>query len=259
MITYQIGKMPGLARFFVFFAVILAGIILSFSNVMGEINPRMQLMARRAAKVDALRNLTEIIYGLRIDAQTTVRNFVIASDTIRTRLSVAIQGAKEIDYSMLPDGMAEVTVEITLGTVETILGQRIQYDQEIIEATGYGVPPGHTAGPAALSSSGNIVKATGNGFGPDDPGLLPAEKSLLGMRAAKIDAIRNLAEEVYQVRITSESIVRDFVVKSDDVRARVDAYVTGARVVSEKGLGDGRYQVEVEIDVEPLRSIVGVR
>ena len=259
MRKYQIGKMSDLVKFFVLFAVMMTAVILSFSNVMGQSNPRMKLMAKRAAKVDALRNLTETIYGLRIDSQTTVRNFVIASDTIRTRLSVAVRGAKEIDYSVAPDGMAEVTVEITLGTVETILGQRIQYDQEIVEATGYGAPPGHTAGSAEISSSGNIVRATGNGFGPDDQNLLPAEKNLLGMRAAKIDAIRNLAEEVYQVRITSESIVRDFVVKSDDVRARVDAYIRGARVVSEKSFNDGRYQVEVEIDIGPLKNIVGVR
>jgi len=130
---------------------------------------------------------------------------------------------------------------------------------EVVEATGYGAPPGHPAESAALSSSGNIVRATGNGFEPDDPSLSPAEKSLLGIRAAKIDAIRNLAEEVYQVRITSKTVVRDFVVKSDDVRARVNTYVKGARVVSEKKLDDGRYQVELEIGVEPLRSIVGVR
>jgi len=41
-------------------------------------------------------------------------------------ISVAIQGAKEIDYITLSDGTAEVTVEITLGTVETILGRKIQ-------------------------------------------------------------------------------------------------------------------------------------
>jgi hypothetical protein len=36
------------------------------------------------------------------------------------------------------------------------------------------------------------------------------------------------------------------------MKARVSAFVRGARVVSERSLGDGSYEVEVEIDTDPL-------
>jgi hypothetical protein len=36
-------------------------------------------------------------------------------------------------------------------------------------------------------------------------------------------------------------------------------FIQGARVISEYQLADGSYEVEVEIDMEPLRRILGVR
>ena len=222
------------------------------------INPRMKLMAHRAAKMDAYRNLLEFVYGLRVDASTTVRDF-IASDLVQSRLSAGIRGARELDYVAHPDGTAEVTVEIELGTLETILGTQIQYDHEIIEATGYGAPPGMPAGGTYAPSSMAVVRSTGYGLEPDEPGLTPPEKDLLGMRAAKVDALRNLVEEINQVQITAESTVRDFAVQNDDIRTRVNALVNGAKVVSEKKLPDGRYEVMVETDIEPVKEIIGIR
>ena len=221
------------------------------------INPRMKLMAHRAAKMDAYRNLLEFVYGLRVDAGTTVRDF-IASDLVQSRLSAGIRGARELDYVAHPDGTAEVTVEIELGTLETILGTRIQYEHEIIEATGYGAPPGMPTGGHAPSSAA-MVQATGYGIEPNEPGLTLPEKDLLGMRAAKVDALRNLVEEIDGVQITAESTVRDFAVQNDDIRTRVNALVNGAKVVSEKKLPDGRYEVKVETDIEPIKEIIGIR
>ena len=71
-------------------------ILLSCSVLDGfaQMDSQTKLMTRRAAKVDALRNLLEIVYGLQIDARTTVRDFVAESDVIRSRLRAAIQGAR---------------------------------------------------------------------------------------------------------------------------------------------------------------------
>jgi hypothetical protein len=217
-----------------------------------------RLMARRAARVDAQRNLTEIIYGLQIDSQTTVRDFVTQSDLIRSRVSAVIQGAEEVDYRELPDGTAEVTMEIILGSVEDILGRRIQYVRRTVQATGYGAPSGETAIPAQPSYSSGLISAKGNGVEPNDPGMSPAERALMAKRAAKLDALRNLAEQVYGVKITSDSYVRDFVLQSDETRSKVHAFVQGARVVSEQQMPDGSYQVELELDMESLKSVLGI-
>jgi len=241
--------------------VLLIGILglTSAMDSVAQSEGQIRLMARRAAKVDALRNLLEIVYGLQIDSRTTVRDFVTQSDVIRSRLSSTIQGAREIDYKVAADGTAEVTVEVTLGAVQDILGRRLRYDQETIEATGYGAPPGPPGAAPSTSFSGNVLRAKGFGVSPSDQDLTPAEKSLLAKRAGKLDALRNLAEQVYGVRISGNTLVKDFVTRSDDIRSRVFSYIQGARVVSELPQPDGSYQVEVEIEIEPLRGLLGIR
>jgi hypothetical protein len=74
-----------------------------------------RLMAERAAKVDAMRNLLEQAYGVTISSSTTVRNFVTENDTIRARVDAFIRGAKVVDTRYLNDGSVEVEMEITLG------------------------------------------------------------------------------------------------------------------------------------------------
>lgn len=246
-----------LMNVFMLSAFLLISVFWDSASAQNEAQRR--LMAKRAAKVDALRNLTEIIYGLQIDSRTTVRDFVTQSDLIRSRVSAVIQGAQEIDYRELPDGTAEVTMEITLGDVEDILGRRIQYSSRTLQATGYGAPSGEAVKPSQPAYSSSSIRASGSGLEPNDPNMSQVEKALMAKRAAKLDALRNLAEQVYGVKITSDSYVRDFVLQSDDTRSRVNTFIQGARVVSEQQMPDGSYQVEVELDIEPLRDILGIR
>lgn len=236
-------------------AVILAGMFFLPAEAGAQMDPQKRLMAKRAAKVDALRNLAETVYGVRISSSTTVRDFVTQSDVVRAKLAAVIQGAREVDYVERPDGTAEVTVEVTLGQVEDILGRRLVYDYQTFTATGYGAPSGAYVEPAPPAPAADYVRAKGYGVEPRDPSMTNAEKALMARRAAKVDALRNLAEQVRGVRITSDSYVRDFIAQSDEMRARVNTFVQGARVVSERQMPDGSYEVEVEADMEPLRRI----
>ncbi|MBA4374225.1 MAG: hypothetical protein C0402_15345 [Thermodesulfovibrio sp.] len=242
---------------YVVLALLLSGVMPVSADA--QLSAQQRLMAKRAAKADALRNLGEMVYGVQINSKTKVRDFITESDTIRARLSTVIQGAREIDYVEKPDGTAEVTVEITLGRVEDILGRRLMYDQQVFTAVGYGAPPGGEPAPgyapAAPAPMNDVIRAKGNGVEPSDPSMSRAEKALMGKRAAKIDALRNLLEQVYGVTVKSKTTVRDFVTQSDDMKARVSAFVRGARVVSERPLGDGSYEVEVEIEMDPLMRI----
>lgn len=241
---------------FVLFWMMAAGPVFEAS---AQSQGQVRLLARRAAKVDALRNLLEVIYGLQIDARTKVRDFATESDVIRARLSATVQGAREIDYKVQPDGTAEVTVEVTLGAVQDILGRRLLYDRETIEAVGYGAPAGPASAAPVTPFSGSVLRAKGFGVPPADQDLTPAEKGLLAKRAGKLDALRNLAEQVYGVRISGNTLVRDFATQSDEIRSRVYSYIQGARVVSEQLQPDGSVQVDVEIEIEPLRALLGVR
>jgi hypothetical protein len=243
---------PGLFVSSLFFVVVA---FFASADVGAQSEPQTRLMAKRAAKVDALRNLAETIYGVRVDSYTTVRDFVTQSDVIKARLNTVIQGAREVDYVERQDGTAEVTVEITLGQVEDILGRRLSYDYQTFTATGYGAPAGASAVTEPLPPAADVVRAKGYGVEPKDASLTPAEKGLMARRAAKVDALRNLAEQVRGVRISSDTLVRDFVTQSDEMKARLSTFMQGARVVSERQMPDGSYEVEVEIEMEPLRRI----
>ena len=70
-----------------------------------------RLMAERAATADAYRNLVEMVNGVQVDAETTVRDFVTESDLIRTRVSGVVKGARRLGK---PKFMSDGTVEITL-------------------------------------------------------------------------------------------------------------------------------------------------
>lgn len=73
-----------------------------------------RLMAERAAKADALRNLLESVKGVRVDAETTVENFTTKSDVVLTRVSGIVKGASVVDKRYLSDGAVEVTVAVNL-------------------------------------------------------------------------------------------------------------------------------------------------
>ncbi|HEX9113706.1 MAG TPA: hypothetical protein VF888_05095 [Nitrospirota bacterium] len=67
-------------------------------------------MAERAAQVVAYRNLLEAVKGVRVDSTTTVENFMVTSDAIKTEVSGIIQGAMVMDKKYMSDGSVEVTV-----------------------------------------------------------------------------------------------------------------------------------------------------
>lgn len=104
----------------------------------------------------------------------------------------------------------------------------------------------------------SIVRAVGYGLAPVEQGLSNAEKNLLGMRAARNDALRNLAEKIDLVLVSARSSVQEEAIISDLVRTRVRALINNAKVVSESKLADGKFQVEVETDLSGLTDPSGL-
>lgn len=75
---------------------------------------RGKLLARRAAIVDAQRNLAEFTKGVQIDAETILENLTVSSDTVRTKVSALIKGAQIIDEGLNPDGSYFVKMRIPM-------------------------------------------------------------------------------------------------------------------------------------------------
>jgi hypothetical protein len=90
------------------------------------------------------------------------------------------------------------------------------------------------------------IRATGSGA-PPPSAISPAQARLMAERAAKLDGYRNLIEQAYGVNISSSSTVRDFVLQNDTIRARVEAFVKGAKIIDTRHLSDGSVEVEMEL------------
>ncbi len=76
-------------------------------------NPSVaRAMAGRAAKADAMRNLVQQIQGARIDAETTVKDYVTESDHIKLEVNSYIRGARVVNQKQMPDGTVEVEMEV---------------------------------------------------------------------------------------------------------------------------------------------------
>ncbi len=69
-------------------------------------------MARRAAVLDAQRNLVGEIQGTQIDSETTVEMAMVKNDTIKSKISGIIKGAHIIAESIEPDGSYKVTMSV---------------------------------------------------------------------------------------------------------------------------------------------------
>ncbi len=78
----------------------------------GKTNARP--MALRAAKLDALRNLLEITKGVQVDSATSVKDFMVESDVINTKVEGLVKGAQVVKTEYMSDGTAEVTLRMPL-------------------------------------------------------------------------------------------------------------------------------------------------
>jgi hypothetical protein len=90
-------------------------------------NFQAKMMAKRAASLDAQRQLAEISKGVQISAGTSVEDFEVTKDIIATRVKGLIKGAFILTESVKPEDntfVAEVTLAICLTNESEICSKR---------------------------------------------------------------------------------------------------------------------------------------
>ncbi|UCG13852.1 MAG: LPP20 family lipoprotein [Deltaproteobacteria bacterium] len=124
-------------------------------------------MARRAALLDARRNLLEITQGVQVDSMTLVRNAVVESDIIRSSVQGFIQNSQPIDTAYMSDGSVEVTVVMSMTGefAEVVLPQRLAGGQGSTPAPVVPPTPGAPT-PGSQIFTGLVVDARGLGTRP---------------------------------------------------------------------------------------------
>lgn len=73
-----------------------------------------RMLARRAAVVDAYRQLAELVKGVNVDSETTVENMMVTSDVTRTKVTALIQGARIVSEQAVEGGGYTVTMEMSV-------------------------------------------------------------------------------------------------------------------------------------------------
>ena len=72
------------------------------ANARNAVQARM--MARRAAVVDAYRQIAEQIAGVQVDAATTVEDMAVSSDVVKTKVDALVQGARIVEEKSIEGG-----------------------------------------------------------------------------------------------------------------------------------------------------------
>jgi len=106
-----------------------------------------------------------------------------------------------------------------------------------------------SSGPGKIDWTVGEVYATGIGV-PPAMATNAAQSRAMTERAAFVVALRNLLEAVKGVRVDSETLVENFMVKSDVIRTRVDGIVKGARIVKKEYLSDGSVEMLVAMSLK---------
>lgn len=244
---------------------------------------KAKLLAKRAAEADAYRKLAEAVYGLQLNSRTYVKDFVTESDEIRGEVDTFIKGVRLGNPTFYEDGSAEVPAEVTVAKViETLReahkrhykGDSIKtedfesitkrIEKTVIKVIGMGAPrydvpqdlpegAEEALGPAPQPDAGAPLPI------PDIWKKVGPQARLMAIRAARLDALRRLAERIKGLRLTSDTQVRDFVTESDVITTEMNAYLVGAAEVGRPFLHHDELIAEVTMVVPTEQVITAIK
>ena len=92
------------------------------------------------------------------------------------------------------------------------------------------------------------LTATGYAVVSTQPGQNVEQKRLMAIRAARMAAMRELAEQIHGLKVDSNTTVIDLMVQNDTFRGIVSGVIRGARTVRINPTGSDTYETVLEID-----------
>ncbi|GAB6271839.1 hypothetical protein KN63_04000 [Smithella sp. F21] len=99
------------------------------------------------------------------------------------------------------------------------------------------------------------IESVGTGAPPERFYGKPQARPM-ALRAAQVDAFRNLLETVQGVQIDSQTTVKDFAVESDVINTAISGMVKGAQIVRKEYLSDGTVEVTVRMPLSGVAKAV---
>lgn len=101
-------------------------------------------------------------------------------------------------------------------------------------------------GQGAVNWSAGYIEAVGIGAPSQQQAGSPQARPM-ALRAARVDAMRNLLEITKGVQIDSATTVKDYTVESDVINTRVEGLIRGAQVLKQEYMSDGTVEVTMRM------------
>jgi len=94
----------------------------------------------------------------------------------------------------------------------------------------------------------DTVTAIGYAVVSTQPGRTDAQRRLMAIRAARMAAMRDLAEQIHGLKVDGNTTVVDLMVQNDTFRGVVTGIIRGARTVRINPTGEDTYEIVLELD-----------
>ncbi len=96
------------------------------------------IAALRAAEIDGYRELARHLTGMQVESKTSVENFVLSSDLLKTKLLATLYLAEITDHGWEANGDAFVNMTLNVAEASKMLGRNLGLKDEIIQVQGVG-------------------------------------------------------------------------------------------------------------------------
>lgn len=80
-------------------------------------------------------------------------------------------------------------------------------------------------------------------------------RMLMAIKASKLEAYRELAEQVYGQRVDGDQSLQSLIVTNTQLQSSVEGVIRGARVVKSYAVGENTYATELELNLEDVYDI----
>lgn len=99
-----------------------------------------------------------------------------------------------------------------------------------------------------------VLRAVGYAPIKSQPGESDEIKNIMAMKASKLEAYRELAEQVYGRQVRGSSTLNNMIATDDKLRAKVQGVIRGAKIVKSYPVGN-TYATELELDMRVVHDL----
>ncbi len=219
-------------------AVVLACMFSLTLTAEPQMSPQAKkLNSTACAKVLAERNIVETVYGVKLKFSEEVSNLLEGTFLGDVQTKTGQRQIKGIDFEPVQydavNDIAQATATLKLSNIADIVDKEFNIDKfpdKVIKRTAFATSTPDTA------------------------------KKISAIRAAEIDAYKNLYKKIGGFTLESNTKIENFILKSDSVKASVIGALMGADFVgfSWEGKGaDAVATVKLRVNVKELNEMLG--